>query len=230
MANDKVPVKTPKGELMYVNISGQGKENYNGDGYEYTATVFVKKDDPKTIELVDQIDDLIGTIPKGKKLKSKGYRPVWKNAEGNYFVPTSNREGGAEEGDEETDLLAFAFKTGTTFEDGKTKKINVFNASAGKVSLGDKKVGNGSIGYISGKMKRNENGPDISVSMFLNAIQLVKFVEYVDDGGFEADEEDEDSFQGFDSDGMEGLEADTSADTPEPEAKKPAKNKKPPRL
>lgn len=227
MANDKVPVTTPKGELYYVNISGQGKQNYNEDGYEYTATVYCEKDDPETVALIEKIDELIGPVPKGKTLKSQGYRPVWKNAEGNYFVPTANRKGGDEEGDEETTLLAFAFKTGTTFEDGKTKKINVFNSKAGKISLGDKKIGNGSIGRISGKMKRNENGKDISVSLFLNGVQINKFVEYVDDGGFEADD-DEEGFMGVETDGTEGMEEDNSTDTSDAaeETSKPAKSSK----
>lgn len=43
-----------------------------------------------------------------------------------YFVPTSKRVGGAEEGDEETDLTAFAAKTSTEFEnDGKVTKTKI---------------------------------------------------------------------------------------------------------
>lgn len=211
MANEKEAFTSPKGELYYVNISGQGKQNYNEDGYEYTSTVYVDKDDPETVALIEKIDALIGPVPKGKNLKSTGYRPVWKKADGTYFVPTSNRKGGDEEGDEETNLLAFSAKTKTTFEDGKTKKINVFNSKKGKITLGDKKIGNGTIGRISGKLKRNENGKDISVSLFLNSVQIVKYVEYVDDGGFGVDE-DEDGFVGFESDGTEGFQEDTSED------------------
>ena len=88
----------------------------------------------------------------------------------------------------------------------------MFNSKAGKISLGDKKIGNGSVGRISGKMKRNENGKDISVSLFLNGVQINKFVEYVDDGGFEADD-DEDGFMGVEEDGTEGFAEDTSNDT-----------------
>lgn len=233
MANDKVPFRTPKGELYYVNISGQGKQNYNEDGYDYTATVYCDRDDPETKAMIEAIDELIGPVPKGKVVKSTGYRSVWKNAEGNYFVPTANRQGGAEEGDEETNLIAFSAKTATEFtgdNDKVTKtKINVFNSKAGKVQLGDKKIGNGSIGRVSGKMKRNESGKDISVSLYLKGVMLIKFVEYVDDGGFEAEEGEEDGFMGVETDGTEGMAEDNTPDQPDAEDK-PKKSKAKPRL
>ena len=225
MANDKVPITSPKGLLYHVNISGQGKQNYNEDGYDYTATVYAEKDDPDTIALVAKIDDLIGVVPKGKTLKSTGYRPLFKTEDGSYFVETANRKAG--ETDTETSMLAFAFKTNTTFADGKQAKINVFNAAKGKVSLGDKKIGNGSVGRISGKMKRNESGKDISVSLYLSGVQLVKFTEYVDDGGFEADNE-EGGFMGVDDDG--GFPADTSTDNADAADATAAKPKTKPRL
>lgn len=209
--SDLVPVTTPKGELHYVNISGQGKENYNEDGYEYTATVYIPKADCQ--ELMAKCDEVIGEVPKGKNLKSKGYRELLKDEEGKLFFPTSNRSEGEPSG-----IIAFPFKTGTTFADGKTKKISVFNKDAQKINLGDRKIGNGSIGKISGKLKRNENGKDISCSLYLHAIQLTKFVEYVDDAGFEAEEGD-----------FEGVEDEETGFQTEPEetSEAPAKKAKP---
>ncbi len=214
--NELVPVTTPKGELHYVNISGQGKENYNEDGYEYTATVYIPKENCQ--ELMDKCLEVIGEVPKGKNLKSKGFRELLKDAEGNLFFPTANKSEGEPSG-----IIAFPFKTGTTFADGKTKKIGVFNKDAQKINLGDRKIGNGSVGKISGKLKRNENGKDISCSLYLHAIQLTSFTEYVDDAGFETEEGD---FSGV-SDEDTGFETET--DTEETTAA-PAKGKTKPRL
>ena len=209
MANDKIKVQTPKGLLHWVNISGKGKENYNEDGYDYVATVFVKKED--AADFIKQVEDVHGVVPKGKNLKAVPYRDLFQKADGTYFTETANKKAGAD--DVATDMIAIAAKTGTTFEDGKTKKINVYNASAGKISLGEKKIGNGSVGKISGTLKRNENGKDISVSFFLNGVQLSKFEEYSGDDGFEADPDGE--FDGVEPE----FEADNSPDEPAEKAK-----------
>ena len=46
---DKIKVTSPIGNLMYVMISGQGKENYDGDGYEYKNCVDVADKDAVAI-------------------------------------------------------------------------------------------------------------------------------------------------------------------------------------
>lgn len=184
--SDLIAVVTPVGELHYVNISGQGKLNYNEDGYNYVATVNLTGKPAE--ELKAKIDAVIGEIPKGKNLRSKGYRELLKDENGIYTPTgmTKERDGNAEA----TGIFAFGFSTPTKLSDGKAKKISVYNSSSPptRIDLGDKKIGNGSKGAISGKMQRYEKGKDIGISLYLNAVQLVEFVEYTGDAGFEAQE------------------------------------------
>lgn len=183
---DLIPVVTPVGELHYVQISGQGKLNYNEDGYVYTATINLTGEAAE--ELKAKCDEVVGEIAKGENLKTRGYRELLKDAEGIY-TPTSNtKERDADA--EKTGIIAFTFSTETTFADGKTKKISVYNSAnpPTRINLGDKKIGNGSKGAISGRLRRYKKGKDVGVSLFLNAVQLVEFKEYVDDAGFGAQE------------------------------------------
>lgn len=216
--NDLVPVVTPVGELHWVNISGQGKENYNEDGYNYVATVHLEGDKAKVLR--DKIEEVLGEVPKGKTVKSRGYRELMKDKEGNLHTP--NKDGEIiVDGENITDdceasgIFAFTFTTGTTFADGKTKVVSVYNAGskAGKpqkVNLGERKIGNGSEGAISGKMRRFERGKDIGVSLFLHAVQLTKFNEYEGDAGFDVQEGD---FEGVDDAGFESG-GDTAEEVP----------------
>lgn len=211
MSNEKVPVVTPVGELHFVQISGKGKENYNGDGFDYTATVHLTGDDAEALK--SKIDEVLGTVPKGKTVKSTGYRELLKDEEGVY-TPTSNtkdRDAKAEK----TGITAFTFKTGATFPDGRQAKIAVYNSGSAtekpkKIEMGDRLIGNGSKGAISGKMQFNERGKEVMVSLFLSAVQLTEFVAYTGDAGFEGQEG---SFQGND---------DHDADFPKDAAKAPA--------
>lgn len=178
--SDLIKVNTPVGDLQYVQISGQGKLNYNEDGYVYVATINLTGDAAE--ELKAKCDEVLGDLAKGENLKSRGYRELMKDEEGIY-TPTSNtKERDAKA--EATGIYAFTFSTSTTFGDGKQKKVSVYNAAAARINLGDKKIGNGSKGAISGNLQRYKKGKDVGVSLFLNAIQLVDFKEYVDDAGF----------------------------------------------
>lgn len=211
------PVVTPVGELFYVNISGQGKQNYNEDGYNYVATVHLSGKPAE--KLKQEIEEVLGPVPAGKTVKSRGYRELYKDKEGKLFTPTSNRK--VTDEDTKTDLTAFTFSTSTTFADGKPKKINVFNKNQGKVELGDRKIGNGSRGAISGKMKQFVKGKEMGVSLFLNAVQITQFIPYEGDAGFEA--QDEGDFEGFD-DADENFQNSAAAEPA------PAKEKAKPKL
>lgn len=184
--SDLVNVVTPVGKLHYVLISGQGKLNYNEDAYNYVATVNLTGADAEGLKA--KIDDVLGEVAKGKTIKSKGYRELLEDDEGIY-TPTKNtaeRDAKAKK----TGIWAFTFSTGVKFADGKQKKISVYNSAnpPTRINLGDKRVGNGSKGAISGKLQRYEKGKEVGVSLFLNAIQLVDFIEYVGDAGFDAQE------------------------------------------
>lgn len=227
MAAEKLKIVSPRGELHWVNISGQGKENYNQDGYDYTASLRVKIGSPEDVELKKQIDDYYDTH-KNPKLdtRSLGYRDVLKDT-GEVEVDEKGKEKKIYEA---TGFRDYVFKTKTTFTDAKTgetvtKKVGVFNSKAQKVSLGNKKVGNGTIGAISGQAAYYTDGKkEDGVSLFLNNIQIFKFEEYQDNGGFGEDASDEGGWTGNEGDSFEG-EPETA-----PETDAPAKPAAKPRL
>jgi hypothetical protein len=216
MSNAMQKFKSPKGTLEWVTISGEGKENLSGK-LKYQADVVL---DPKNNGVHQAAIDAIDAFwaenkPKGyrKKAKSLGYylHDVEKDADGE---PVFNEDG--EKVFDPDGKVALKFSTDTVFaKSGDAKVIKIYNAKANVVSLGDKTIGNGSEGYISGMMAiyKNENKGvlvDAGVTLYLNAIQLTKFVAYEGaDAGFEADE-DEGGFTGVDEDAdFESVESDT---------------------
>lgn len=207
MANAIEKIKSTKGLLEWVTITGEGKENLSNK-MKYQANVVI---DPQNNEadaaLIAKMDAFWEeNKPKGfkRKAKSMGYYlhdPVL-DADGD---PTYNDDG--DKVFDKKGKMHLTFSTDTTFaKTGDVKKIKVFNAKANVVSLGDKSIGNGSIGYIAGAMaiytsEKNGKILDAGVTLYLDAIQLTKFVEFTgSDPGFAADEEDEGGFTGVDAD------------------------------
>jgi hypothetical protein len=181
------------GNLEWVIISGQGKLNTLNDKYQYTATVVMSPEEAQP--LIDEINEFFETH-KVKKFAKKdaqslGFRP--------HKVKTDELDEDDQPIYEEDGNIAFTFKTDTEFKDGNKKKIKVFNAKGGEVDLGSRAIGNGSRGRLKGVVRYYETPKEHGVSLYLNAVQLSKFVPYV--GGVQMDEmvdEDGDGFEGFD--------------------------------
>ncbi len=217
MANAIEKIKSTKGELQWVTITGEGKENLSGK-MKYQANVVI---DPKNVAadaaLVAKIDAFWEeNKPKGfkRKAKSMGYyfhEPVL-DADGDPTYDEDGKKIFNKEG-----KVHLTFSTDTVYaKTGDTKEIKVYNAKANVVSLGDKTIGNGSIGYIAGAMgiytsEKNGKILDAGVTLYLDAIQLTKFVEFTgSDAGFAADE---------DADGFTGVDADENGFEPEAKVK-----------
>ena len=190
-------ITTPRGELRWVFITGDGKEDLNGKP-RYTASLVLKEDSPECKKLLATIDTFWEeNKPKGAgKPKSTGVHPV---------TDTGRRDGNP------TGYLSFDFWTGTSFTNKKTgtveqKVVKTYNAKAAQVDLCGKQIGNGSQGAISGSMGIYSNGPNKGVTLYLNSIQITKFVEY-SDNSFEAatDVDDEEAFTGVQPDDAEGF-------------------------
>lgn len=196
-----VKVKSPKGELQWLFISGKGKAVKAKPGsYKYQGSVVCDEKDAKPLK--DVIDAFWKeNKPAGaKKPNTIGYRPA--------TVKTDKVD---EDGDpiyaEIPGKVEFFFATGTTWPDGKEKAIRTYNAKAREVSLGDKRIGNGSVGYLSGNMAIYDVSGNQGVNLYLEAVQLTKFIELSTDDGFEADD-DEDGW-----DGEEEFEGETAEET-----------------
>ena len=192
---------SPKGELEWVNIVGEGKENMSGK-MQYVASVVLDGDAAESFK--DAIDAF------WEENKPKGFKKAAKST--GYYLHTVKTDETDDEGKpiyEEDGKTLFQFKTGTTYNDGKTKVIRTYNSKAKEVQLGEVKIGNGSIGQVSGAMgtytNTTPNGKtvvDAGVTLYLDAIKISKLVEFTQDAGFEADE-DEDGFTGADWTGEE---------------------------
>jgi hypothetical protein len=169
----KAKFVTPKGTLKWVFISGRGRKNLNGVE-EFTASVEVPIAEAK--EAMESIDALwAAEKPKGaKEPKSTGYRVS-----------------------EDGKTVSFTLKTKTTYPNGEGKQVRVFNAKAEQIILPDNtRIGNGSRGRLSGVAAVYDAGVAArGVTLYLDAVQLTKFVEYKEGSDFGAD--DEDDFEGF---------------------------------
>jgi hypothetical protein len=169
----KMQITTPRGELRWVNITGQGKTNLSGDQI-YCADVVLPTETAQP--LIDKLEAFWEeNKPKGaKEAKSMGYRPA----------------------NDECTEWAFSFKTKTTYPSGDQKKIKVYNAKVKEIEVPDTvRVGNGSEGCLAGVAAIYIAGKNVGVTLYLDSIQLVKFVEYK--GMADGFEEADDGFDNF---------------------------------
>ena len=171
----KQAFKSPKGDISWAFLSGKGHTNLQGK-QEYCITITA----PLAVAQasIDEINAFWDeNKPKSaKKAKSLGYKMS-----------------------EDGKSVSFSLKTSTTYTDGNVKKIRVYNAKAQEIELPeDQKVGNGSRGRATGTLAIYDQGVAAQgVTIYLNDVQITKFVPYAGKGaGFEA-EEDEGGFEGF---------------------------------
>jgi len=182
--------QTPIGDLEWVFITGKGKKDLNGND-RFVASVVLDTDSDACKEFKSSIEDYWeANKPKGAKLKSLGFKIL------------------EDENNEPTGRTSFNFWTGIAFPDGQPKVVKVFNAKGAEVSLGTKKIGNGSRGRIKGAMAIYDNGPAArGVTLYLNGIQLTKFIPFEGGVDFDAvDDEEGEGFEGVDDDGMGAIE------------------------
>jgi hypothetical protein len=183
MANAIEKIRSPKGSFEWVFIDGEGKENLSGK-FKYTLNLVLSEEAAQP--LVDQINAFWeANKPAGfkKDPKSLGFKPHTVKKDDAY-VPTGK--------------VNVVFGTDVAWPDGTTKVVEVYNAKANKISLMGKKIGNGSEGYVSGAMGiYSTKAKEAGVTLYLNAVQLTKFLEFSTDAGFAAEE---DGFTGEDED------------------------------
>lgn len=223
MAKPSLKLNTPIGDLNWVFITGEGKEDLNSNP-KYSASVyFESEDDIKAFE--EQVMDFWKEHkPKSaRKPKAIGiYKECEVVGEENKLTAKSITQPIDEEEFKPTGRVIITAKTGTTWPDGKQVVIKTYNAKGAEVALGDKIIGPGSRGRLAVSLDIYENGSNVGVSTYLNGIQLTKFVELQTDAGFDAVEE-EDGWTGDDlnDDGMGAVptEAPVKSSEDKPKAK-----------
>lgn len=184
MAEKKINTQSPVGDLMYVMVSGQGKENYDGDGYEFQVCVDVPN--AEADKYVDEIEDFLeDNAPKAGEQASSPYKTI----EDDDTIP----EG----------VTRFTYKTKTEFTDrkGVTKDtvVDILDSSGNKTKLPDGIfIGNGSTGKAIGKLvlweRGNRKKTEYGASLYLNKVQIKDFVPYE---GETVEEIEDGSFKGF---------------------------------
>ena len=164
-ANEKAT--TPKGNLKWAFVTGEGRKD------KFSVVVKVHKDEPEAIEAMKHIDEFwTANKPKGAKPrpKTKAYKME------------EDEDTGAETG-----YVYFSASTPTTYgKSGDKKTVKIFTAKAPvrEVSLNGKQIGEESIGRAMGVLAIYEYEGSFGTTMYLDAISLSKFVEYV--GGVDA--------------------------------------------
>jgi hypothetical protein len=100
----------------------------------------------------------------------------------------------------------------TTWPDGKPNIVKTLRANGNAINLGDKKIGNGSVGIIHGSVGINAFAGNEGLAFYLNAIQITKFVEYTEADAVEA--EDLGTDEGLDGIDMDNAEVEDVTDKP----------------
>lgn len=175
-------ITTPVGDLEWIFITGKGKKDPN-DKDRFVASVVLDKDSVLCKELISDIETFWADNKpkKANKPKSLGFREL------------------EDEEDNPTGRISFNFWTGIVFQDGTRKVVQVFNAKGAEVALGSKRIGNGSRGRIKGAMGIYDTGPGaVGVTLYLNGIQLTKFVEFIGGVTFDKVDDGDEDFEGFD--------------------------------
>jgi len=196
---------SPKGEFAWVCITGEGKENLSKK-MQYKVDLIL---DPKKNEVhqayIDSITDYWNEV------KPKGFRRKPKSLGWMYCDNVLDEDGQKVEDDEGRKVydkegrVSISFKTSVAYPDGSNKVVKTRNARGGEVSLGDIKIGNGTIGYVAGAMDlyTTDTG-DAGVTFYLDELKITKLVEYSEGADFGDDTDDEDGWTGEDIDAFAG--------------------------
>ena len=164
----KINTQSPIGTLMYVMVTGQGKENFEGTGYDYQCCVDVPEKEAN--QYIDLIEDFVEeNAPKNAERAGSFYR-------------TSEDDDTIDEG-----MVRFTFKTQTEFTDKKGNlkdaEVAILDAAGTKVKLPDGKlIGNESTGRAIGTAviweRGNRKKTEFGVSLYLNKVQIKDFIPY----------------------------------------------------
>ena len=184
MPNEKYV--SEKGELQWIFIDGEGVKDLNGN-LKYKASVRFKVGSPEASATQAKIDAFwASNKPSGAdEPKSTGFKEE----------VVKDKETGVKT---KTGFMVLEMKTGVSFQDGKNKVIKIYNSLAKPVSLGTDKIGNGSVGHLSGAIAIYKQPASSGVTFYLDAVQVKKLVKY--EGSVKLAEPEEEGWTGGDED------------------------------
>lgn len=192
MANG-TKVKTKVGNLKYVFITGEGKNNALPGAeprFQYVASIVTEKDSDLHKDFKEKVDAEWQRYKKefGVKglPKTNGIKPELKEDPSGKIDPTTEKVAKVETGN-----VLITFKTNTKWPDGNPQMVKVFDKKGADITkafhaegIG---IGEGSRGVIHGSAVGNNVGGTHKVTLYLSGIQLSKLVKYVP-GGIETEE------------------------------------------
>lgn len=186
-------VKTPVGELKYVFIKGEGRNQaMKGEPprMQYVASFICPKDSDAHKEILAQIDAEWQAYKKTSGAKGK---PTTNGIKEEFIKDPSGRI------DPDTEEVAkiptgnviVTFKTNTSFKEGQQTVVKVKDRKGADITEAYQEaewaIGEGSVGRIFGTAVGNDIGGKPKVTLYLNGIQLAKLVKFMG-SDFEADE------------------------------------------
>lgn len=167
-------IKTPLGELKYVFITGEGRNQaMPGEDarMQFVASLELTKDSKEHKELLAEINrEWVAYKDKN------GLKPA-QQPKTNGIKTVMDKETGAE-----TDKVLVTFKTDTKWKDGKPQVVKVFDHKGSDITTAvhsaQWSIGSGSTGVIHGSASGNNVGGAHKVTLYLTAVQIAKLVKY----------------------------------------------------
>jgi len=199
-------IKTPKAELRYVFITGEGRNQAmpgQPERMQYVASVVMEKDGAAHKALEAEINKEWDAYKA-----ANGLKPAQK-PKTNGIKVILDKDTGAE-----TDKVLATFKTNTTWPNGNPQVVKVFDHKGNDITTAVHNVswaiGSGSTGVIHGSAVGNDTGGAHKVTLYLSAVQLATLVKY------EGDSIDVDEMDGEDIDlGEDAVAAIASEEQPD---------------
>jgi hypothetical protein len=178
MSNKGLAIKTTVGELQWINISGKGRDYEDNGVFKYFASIMLTATEGKKLE-----NTILSFYKESGHYKETGKLPFTKLTEG-----------------KDAGKYVFKFSTKTTWTDGNPKVVEIYNSKGKEIteSFGEKKIAGcvnsnkdeQSTGCIGGTLNYFIKYGGGCV-LYLDAIQLVKFIEYKKDDGADFDDNGE---------------------------------------
>tara|TARA_B110000211_G_C14066267_1_gene547794 strand:- start:1782 stop:2396 length:615 start_codon:yes stop_codon:yes gene_type:complete len=181
MNKEVMQIQTPLGEFSWVTISGKGKDyvsklGKSDNNYKYFVSIMLSKQDGakliKDIETEYSNSSHYLPVPDGR-------RPYYVIAKEQTEV---NSKGNQHHVIADIGKVVFKFSTGTKWPDGGHKSINVYNSRGIDITedFKETKIANGSLGCVNGTFGIYDRG----CTLYLDAIQIAKLIEYKQGNGF----------------------------------------------
>lgn len=186
--SDTTKIKTPRGEAYFPCLNRTNTFNGKDTG-KYTCKIILTGEHLEEMKKIinDALEEAYG--PKKAAAVWASDKPPIRTKDGKSYVN---------------------FSTNAITKDGRPRKVAIFDAKGRPVER-ELDIGSGSIIKIDGAISVFPP-KDPGVAFYLNAVQVIKLVEYKPGASFDAEDDDD----AFDADEFDGRASGSSGDKEEP--------------